>query len=121
VAQRLGMLLAEFQKLLCEVRSLTVTGLDYEADEESTACQRQVSDDPARAPLADYERTESRERLQAAIESLPQRERQVVALYYLEELSMKEVGAVLGVTESRVSQIHTQAVLRLRASLAAVR
>ena len=58
-----------------------------------------------------------RERLTQAIERLPERERKLVALYYLEELTMKEVGAVLGVTESRVSQIHTQAVLRLRAEM----
>ena len=53
-----------------------------------------------------------------AVDSLPERERQVVALYYLNELTMKEIGAVIGVTESRVSQIRTQAVVRLRAALA---
>jgi RNA polymerase sigma factor for flagellar operon FliA len=56
--------------------------------------------------------------LTRAIEELPEKERQVLALYYYEELTMKEVGAVLGVGESRVSQIHSMAVVRLRARLA---
>jgi RNA polymerase sigma factor for flagellar operon FliA len=64
-----------------------------------------------------FETAEKRDRLAAEIDRLPERERQIVALYYLEELTMKEIGAVLGVTESRVSQIHTQAVIRLRAAL----
>ena len=55
--------------------------------------------------------------LATAIAELPEREQQVLALYYQEELTMKEVGAVLGVGESRVSQIHSMAVVRLRAFL----
>ena len=53
-----------------------------------------------------------------AIEALPEREKLLVALYYQEELNLKEIGAVLGVTESRVCQLHSQAVARLRARLA---
>jgi RNA polymerase sigma factor for flagellar operon FliA len=68
-----------------------------------------------------YERAEMRELLTNAVERLSPRERQIVALYYVEELTMKEIGAVLGVTESRVSQIHTQAVIRLRAWLSSLR
>jgi RNA polymerase sigma factor for flagellar operon FliA len=60
---------------------------------------------------------ERRQMLADAIAELPPREQQVLALYYQEELTMKEVGAVLGVGESRVSQIHSMAVARLRASL----
>jgi RNA polymerase sigma factor for flagellar operon FliA len=56
--------------------------------------------------------------LARAIEDLPPKERQVLTLYYFEELTMKEVGAVLGVGESRVSQIHSMAVIRLRARIA---
>lgn len=119
VAARLGLSLSDFQLLLGELRGLTVTGLDDEQDDENPTHVRQILDDPAHTPAAIFERTETRERLAAAINRLPERERQVVALYYLEELTMKEIGAVLGVTESRVSQMHTQAVLRLRAALGA--
>jgi RNA polymerase sigma factor for flagellar operon FliA len=55
-----------------------------------------------------------------AISSLPEREKIVVTLYYYEELTLREIGEVLGVTESRVSQLHTKAILRLRARLAGV-
>ncbi|MDX5300272.1 MAG: sigma-70 family RNA polymerase sigma factor, partial [Gammaproteobacteria bacterium] len=59
-----------------------------------------------------------RRSLAAAIDDLPEREKIVLALYYQEELNLKEIGAVLGVSESRVSQIHSQAAMRLRARLA---
>jgi RNA polymerase sigma factor for flagellar operon FliA len=58
-----------------------------------------------------------KELLARAISELPEKERQVLALYYYQELTMKEVGSVLGVGESRVSQIHSMAVIRLRALL----
>jgi len=62
-------------------------------------------------------REELVELLGGFIEELPERERLVVTLYYYEELTMKEIGMILGVTESRVSQLHAQAVVRLRAKL----
>src|SRR5699024_6822016 len=67
------------------------------------------------AALLDGER---REHLKAAIEALPEREKLLIALYYQEDLNLKEIGAVLGVSESRVCQLHSQAVSRLRAGLA---
>jgi RNA polymerase sigma factor for flagellar operon FliA len=62
-------------------------------------------------------KSEMRGRLTAAIEDLPERERLVLSLYYFEELTMKEIGVAIGVVESRVSQIHSAAVLRLRTAL----
>ena len=64
-----------------------------------------------------FESVELKEILARAIDRLPEREKIVIALYYYEGLTLKEIGAVLGVTESRVSQLHTKAVLRLRARL----
>jgi RNA polymerase sigma factor for flagellar operon FliA len=60
---------------------------------------------------------ELKEAMAQAIKQLPEKERQVISLYYLEELTMKETGKVLGITESRVSQIHSQAILHLRTKL----
>ena len=121
VAAALGIPLSEFHLLLNELRGLTVTGFDNEGEDENTPHVRQIPDDPAHTPLAFYERAEANNTLAQAIDRLPERERQVVALYYVEELTMKEIGQVLGVTESRVSQVHTQAVLRLRAALTPAR
>ena len=70
-------------------------------------------------PQAEAQASELKDRLADAIESLPERERLVIALYYYENLTLREIGEVLGVTESRVSQLHTKAVLALRSRFAA--
>lgn len=119
IARRLGVTLPEFHQLLNELRGLNVANINDDDDEGGTNL-RHIADDPTRTPLAIYQQTETRETLTAAVESLPERERQIVALYFVEELTMKEIGAVLGVTESRVSQIRTSAILRLRAALTKV-
>jgi RNA polymerase sigma factor for flagellar operon FliA len=69
------------------------------------------------APDAAYERTETRERVRAAIAALPWRERKVIGLYYYGEVTMKQIGAEIGVNESRVSQLHARAIRRLRETL----
>ena len=70
------------------------------------------------APDAAYEKLETRERVRAAISSLPVREQRVIGLYYYGEVTMKEIGAEIGVNESRVSQLHARAIRRLRDALA---
>src|SRR5471030_2333404 len=69
------------------------------------------------SPDAMYERLETRDRVRAAIQSLPVRERKVIGLYYYGEVTMKEIGAEIGVNESRVSQLHARAIRRLRTAL----
>jgi RNA polymerase sigma factor FliA len=69
------------------------------------------------APDAAYEKTEIRERVRAAIRTLPTRERKVIGLYYYGEVTMKQIGAEIGVNESRVSQLHARAIRRLRDAL----
>jgi RNA polymerase sigma factor for flagellar operon FliA len=69
------------------------------------------------APDTAYEKTETRERVRAAIQSLPWRERRVIGLYYYGEVTMKQIGAEIGVNESRVSQLHARAIRRLREAL----
>jgi len=71
------------------------------------------------APDAAYERCETRDRVRAAIQSLPWRERKVIGLYYYAEATMKQIGAQIGVNESRVSQLHARAIQRLRHALGA--
>src|SRR5438034_1082704 len=76
-----------------------------------------LQDPNADDPSLEMTRTEVREALALAIAKLPERERTVITLYYYEELTLREIGEVLGVTESRVSQLHTKAILRLKAKL----
>lgn len=119
VAEEMHISLVGYQHLLGELRGLVLGSLQadstngpggeevwhYRADAEE--------EDPYRMCL----RSEMLNLLASAIGELPERDRQVLALYHYEELTMKEVGAVMGIGESRVSQIHTQALLRLRARL----
>ena len=77
-----------------------------------------LQDPNADDPSTEMTRTEVREALAGAIGKLPDREKTVITLYYYDELTLREIGEVLGVTESRVSQLHTKAILRLKARLA---
>ncbi|HEY5277638.1 MAG TPA: sigma-70 family RNA polymerase sigma factor, partial [Coriobacteriia bacterium] len=90
-------------------------GTGTEADDRPDATS--IADQNAENPVETFEAEEMKVILAQAIEHLTDRERTVIALYYYEGLSLKEIGRVLGVTESRVSQMHTKAVLRLRARL----
>jgi RNA polymerase sigma factor FliA len=76
-----------------------------------------IEDTSGPEPQTALAQTELREALAEAIARLPEREKLVVTLYYYEELTLREIGEVLGVTESRVSQLHTKAILRLKARL----
>jgi len=85
--------------------------------DDRSSLMAMIRDDTAEDPVALFETEEIKSILSKAIERLPEREKLVIALYYYEGLTLKEIGEVLGVTESRVSQLHTKAVLRLRARL----
>jgi RNA polymerase sigma factor FliA len=121
MARAMNMELGDFQHLLDEIRGLEVGSLQIELLEDGRATDLgQTIPGPANLdPLFLCLEKERKQMLAAAIAQLSQREQQILALYYQEELTMKEVGEVLGVGESRVSQIHSLAVIRLRALLAA--
>ncbi len=80
-----------------------------------------LSDASAPDPEKIVEQNELRDRIAEALDRLPEREKLVIALYYYENLTLREIGEVLRVTESRVSQLHTKAVLGLRSHLSSVR
>jgi len=117
VAIHLRMPLKELHNILREISGLNITDLD-EQDEKTGLSLMDTIYDTSASPFEAYEDSERRQRLSEVVDKLPERERQVIALYYVEELNMKEIGAVLGITESRVSQLRTQAVVRMRANLA---
>lgn len=119
LAQELGMELREFQHLLGELSSLEIGSLRIASPldgKEEDLCEF-LPGAPEDTPYFNCLRAEMKELLAKVIAELPSKEQQVLSLYYFEELTMKEVGAVLGIGESRVSQIHTVAVIRLRTRL----
>ena len=118
IAAELNMTLDALQHLLGDLRGLDIGSLQADANEPGgeevlQSCAGTEEDNPYHQTL----RSEMTHLLERAIGELPEREREVLALYHFEELTMKEVGAVLGIGESRVSQVHTAALLRLRARL----
>ena len=116
LAAAMEMTLEEFQHLLDEIRGLEVGSLQIVSleDGRETDLGENLPGPANQDPLFLCMQGERRQMLADAISQLPQREQQVLALYYQEELTMKEVGEVLGVGESRVSQIHSLAVAQLR-------
>jgi len=118
LAAHLALPLEEFQHLLGELRGLDLGSLQGPADEGSAEDSiNVVASRPEDDPFQQTFRAEVRVMLAQAIDELGEKERQVLALYYLEELTMKEVGAIMNIGESRVSQIHTAALIALRSSM----
>jgi RNA polymerase sigma factor for flagellar operon FliA len=119
LAEELGVELGDLQRLLGDLRGLDLGSLQDEftesGQERGTLAAKPEGTDPE--PFSRCLQGELRNLLTRAVGELAPRERQVLSLYYFEELTMKEVGAVLGVGEARVSQIHSAALVRLRARM----
>jgi RNA polymerase sigma factor FliA len=122
IAKKLGITGEELEDSLHEISRSSVAALDElwspSGSGDQIALIDTIKDETEPDPEMSLERSEVREALAEAISSLPEREKLVVTLYYYEELTLREIGEVLGVTESRVSQLHTKAILRLKAHLA---
>ncbi|HVD66484.1 MAG TPA: RNA polymerase sigma factor WhiG [Gaiellaceae bacterium] len=122
IAAKLGITEEEFQDSLLEISRSSIAALDElwaspGSSGDAVALIDTIEDPSAAEPQSAMAHTELREALGEAISRLPEREKLVVTLYYYEELTLREIGEVLGVTESRVSQLHTKAILRLKARL----
>ena len=117
IAEEMGVSLDEYHELVLETntcRVLNFADMEYE-DQDFTDT---VADTRSSGPLGGIQKEEFRRYLADAIRNLPEREQLIVSLYYDEELNLKEIGCVLGVSESRVSQLLSQAHMRMRATLA---
>ncbi|GAM09677.1 RNA polymerase sigma factor FliA [Geobacter sp. OR-1] len=120
VAAAMEMDLQEYYQLLEEVHFLSVVSLDdsWEDEEGSPFGLLDVlEDDRVVSPQNQLMARQMVDGLSEAIEGLPEKERIVVTLYYYEELNLKEIGAVLSLTESRICQLHSQAIMRLRTKM----
>lgn len=121
-ASRVGVTLPEFHTLLDQLNGLTI-GHFHQVDDgtggfdEDSLPLRYSTISHEEGPFEIVKKGEMRKILAQIIETLPEREQLVVSLYYFEELTMSEIGEILGVNESRISQLHTRTILRLRGKL----
>jgi RNA polymerase sigma factor for flagellar operon FliA len=122
LAEKLGCSLDELQNSLLEIANSSVYALDElwaisDSSGDQVSLLDTIPDNAAADPQQALDSGEVKERLTEAIGTLPEREQVVIALYYYENLTLREIGDVLDVTESRVSQLHTKAVMRLKTQL----
>jgi len=116
IAEELGLKMEEFYQLLKQAAGVPLISLDglVDHEEKRRSILSCLEDHKSVNGFGILGLNELKDTIANAIEDLPEKERQVISLYYYDELTMKEIGKVLDLTESRVSQIHTKAVLRLR-------
>ncbi len=122
MAVELEMSVEDFQNALLQISNSTIAALDElwtvsDSSGDQVSLLDTLHDPDAPDPAAMLDQTDLKDRIADAIARLPEREKLVIALYYYENLTLREIGEVLGVTESRISQLHTKAVLRLRGRL----
>ncbi len=122
VADSLGLELDKFHTLINQVRGISlvnleeIRGTNSDGDRAGTFADI-IEDVNSENPFASLKLMETKHVISDTIGSLPEKERLVISLYYYEDLNMKEIGSILGITESRVCQIHTKSVMRLRSKL----
>ena len=121
IAGKIGISVDELEESLTDISRSSIAALDelwsVSGEGDQVSLLDTIEDTTGQRPQEALDETEMREALADAIARLPEREKLVVTLYYYEELTLREIGEVLGVTESRVSQLHTKAILRLKARL----
>ncbi len=125
VCDEMEISLEEYYELIDQIKGLNLGSFQelapHDDEKSSEPLVKYVPDAPQMDPFFVFHKSEIRNILGGAIDALPKKERLVVSLYYYDELTMKEIGKVLGVNESRVSQLHTKAMLRLRTKLRRVK
>ena len=115
IAQKLGIALEEYRQIAHDAARCHVLSMDARGPDDEDGIEYAEN---AEGPDAQLQREEFQNELAQAISEMPERERLVLSLYYTDELNLREIGAVLEVSESRVCQIHGQSLLRLRARMA---
>ena len=125
IAKAMSMNVQEFQSLILKISSTSILSLNdvwYSGeDDDQISIVESVESPTSLNPDTIVEREEIKRVIVEAISELPEKEKKVLILYYYEDLTLKEIGHVLGVTESRISQLHTKAVMRLRSKLTNVK
>ncbi|MDR2588021.1 MAG: RNA polymerase sigma factor WhiG [Spirochaetales bacterium] len=121
LADAMGVSLKDFERTLQKISSTSILSLNdiwYTGeDNDNVSIGDSIESPRSQGPEAIVEKEEIRQVIIRTIDELPEKEKKVLVLYYYEDLTLKEIGKVLDVTESRVSQLHTKAIIRLRAKL----
>lgn len=120
IASALGLTSKRWQALMVDFRSLSAVALQTHSHENDEQLAPEIPAAPAQAPDRLFAQSELRSKLATAMKTLPERYQQVVSMYYEKDLNMKEIGTLLGVKESRVSQIHKSALQRMQMVLGGV-
>jgi RNA polymerase sigma factor for flagellar operon FliA len=115
----LGIALEEYHRWLVEIRGLNIASLEYAGQEQGRDLLHYVPDPEENLPSTLLEQSELERLVAESIDQIPEIERTVLSLYYHEELTLREIAHVVKLHESRISQLKSQAILRLRARLAA--
>jgi RNA polymerase sigma factor for flagellar operon FliA len=123
IAGKLGLTQEELDESLTDISRSSIAALDelwvgHGSSGDQVALIDTIEDTHGAAPSAALDEAERKQMIADAVSRLPEREQLVIKLYYFDELTLREIGEVIGVTESRVSQLHTKAILRLKARLA---
>jgi RNA polymerase sigma factor for flagellar operon FliA len=119
IATQLGIALEEYHRWLVEIRGLNIASLEYAGQEQGRDLLHYVPDPEENLPSTLLEQSELERLVAESIDQIPEIERTVLSLYYHEELTLREIAHVVKLHESRISQLKSQAILRLRARLAA--
>ncbi len=117
ISAELGISLSDYQSMLGDVKGNQLLYYEDFSDEESSDFLERYLVDDVSDPLSLLEDDGFRKGLISAIEDLPEREKNLMGMYYEQDMNLKEIGAVMGVSESRICQLHSQAVARLRAKM----
>src|SRR5450432_2976176 len=119
IARELEIKLDEYHQWLVEIRGLNIASLEYVSGEQGTDLLHFLPDEHEDLPSTLFERSELERLLAKSIDGIPEIERTVLSLYYREELTLREIAQVVNLHESRISQLKSQAILRLRGQMAA--
>jgi RNA polymerase sigma factor for flagellar operon FliA len=117
IADRMGVSVAEFHKVLNDVTVSSMLSLEDFLEQNYEVSVDSLNSSNDDKPESHLEKSEIKDILSGAIDKLPEKEKTVVSLYYYEELTLKEISSIMKVSESRISQLHSKAILRLRGKL----
>ena len=119
IAAELGIAIDEYHQWLVEIRGLNIASLEYVSGDQGKDLLHYLPDAHEDLPSTLFERSELERLLAESIDGIPEIERTILSLYYHEELTLREIAQVVNLHESRISQLKSQAILRLRSHLAA--